>query len=268
MSVSHIISPSGSKIDVQTRNLAVTGDMSVVGDLVAGDVIIGFLGVTDLIVNNTTSTKDLNVAEDVLVGENIVTKSLNVINGNIEISNGQLICEDIVCTPSIQITTSDPDDGLILIGSGFSQLWQPTLIGNPGGNIPIVTYDQQFGWWYKIGGLLTFSVDITVTGYNSVGIQNLGIGNLPFTSRNDGINTACAVNITCNPINAGGSLISRVGQSQTGIIYPNTTICEFRKLDNAINADNQPIETQDGLHTAPEAPIYIRVSGSYRLPPV
>ena len=57
--------------------------------------------------------------------------------------------------------------------------WTPTYIGT---NLTVVTYGNAFGWYTKVGRLVTVTICIMTDDITVIGSENLRIGGLPFTS--------------------------------------------------------------------------------------
>ena len=114
--------------------------------------------------------------------------------------------------------------------------WTPTYTGT---NLTVVTYGNQFGWYTKVGRLVTVTICLMTEDITVIGSENLKIGGLPFTSNS----TAQA----SNALIIADSSRWASNPPIAGVITPNTTEVILYKDLGAVGAGTDPttVKTSD-----------------------
>jgi hypothetical protein len=106
----------------------------------------------------------------------------------------------------------------------------PTYTGT---NLTVVSYGNQFGWYTKVGRLVTVTICLMTEDITVVGSENLKIGGLPFTSNS----TAQAT----NALVIGDSSRWSTNPPKYGVIQPNVTEIVLYRDSGATGAGTDPV---------------------------
>ena len=163
--------------------------------------------------------------------------SLRRVTGNVEINEGNLVIGkagkgiDFSITSNGSGTTSSE-----LLNDYEEGTFTPTYTGT---NLTVVTYGNQFGWYTKVGRLVTVTICLMTEDITVIGSENLKIGGLPFTSNS----TAQA----SNALIIGDSSRWASNPPIAGIIQPNVTEVILYKDLGAVGAGTDPttVKTSD-----------------------
>jgi hypothetical protein len=109
----------------------------------------------------------------------------------------------------------------------------PTYTGT---DLTVVSYGNQFGWYTKVGRLVTVTICLMTEDITVVGSQNLKIGGLPFTSNS----TAQAT----NALVIGDSSRWSTNPPKYGVIQPNVTEIVLYRDSGATGAGTDPVNVK------------------------
>jgi hypothetical protein len=108
--------------------------------------------------------------------------------------------------------------------------WTPTYTGT---NLTVVSYGNQFGWYTKVGRLVTVTICLMTEDITRIGSEILKIGGLPFTSNS----TAQAT----NALVIGDSSRWDTNPPKYGVILPNVTEIVLYRDSGATGAGTDPV---------------------------
>jgi hypothetical protein len=152
-------------------------------------------------------------------------------NGNVQVANGNLIMGtsgkgiDFSATSNGAGTTSSE-----LLNDYEEGTWSPTYTGT---NLTVVTYGNQFGWYTKVGRLVTVTICIMTEDITVIGSENLRIGGLPFTSNSE----AQAV----NALVIGDSSRWSTNPPKYGVLNGNSTQIILYRDSGATGSGTDPV---------------------------
>ena len=152
-------------------------------------------------------------------------------DGNVNITNGNLVIGtsgkgiDFSATSNGSGTTSSE-----LLNDYEEGTWTPTYTGT---NLTVVTYGNQFGWYTKVGRLVTVTICLMTDDITRIGSENLKIGGLPFTSNS----TSQAV----NALLIGDSSRWDTNPPKYGVLNENSTQIFLYRDSGATGAGTDPV---------------------------
>ena len=167
-----------------------------------------------------------------------VTEALSIsATGDVTVSTGNLVMGtsgkgiDFSATSNGSGTTSSE-----LLNDYEEGTFTPTYTGT---NLTVVTYGNQFGWYTKVGRLVTVTICLMTEDITVIGSEHVKIGGLPFTSNS----TAQA----SNALIIADSSRWASNPPIAGVITPNTTEVILYKDLGAVGAGTDPttVKTSD-----------------------
>jgi hypothetical protein len=167
----------------------------------------------------------------VKVGSDTERLRIAATTGNLTVSTGNLIIGtsgkgiDFSATSNGSGTTSSE-----LLNDYEEGTFTPTYTGT---NLTVVSYGNQFGWYTKVGRLVTVTICLMTEDITVVGSENLKIGGLPFTSNS----TAQAT----NALVIGDSSRWSTNPPKYGVIQPNVTEIVLYRDSGATGAGTDPV---------------------------
>jgi hypothetical protein len=170
----------------------------------------------------------------VKVGSDTERLRIAATTGNLTVSTGNLIIGtsgkgiDFSATSNGSGTTSSE-----LLNDYEEGTFTPTYTGT---NLTVVSYGNQFGWYTKVGRLVTVTICLMTEDITVVGSENLKIGGLPFTSNS----TAQAT----NALVIGDSSRWSTNPPKYGVIQPNVTEIVLYRDSGATGAGTDPVNVK------------------------
>ncbi len=182
-------------------------------------------------------TMDIQVSADNATLPSSTTRVSLTAAGDLNIKAGNLVMGtsgkgiDFSATSNGSGTTSSE-----LLNDYEEGTFTPTYTGV---NLTVVSYGNQFGWYTKVGRLVTVTICLMTEDITVVGSENLKIGGLPFTSNS----TAQA----SNALIIADSSRWASNPPIAGVITPNTTEVILYKDLGAVGAGTDPttVKTSD-----------------------
>jgi hypothetical protein len=111
--------------------------------------------------------------------------------------------------------------------------WTPTYIGT---NLSGVVYGNQFGWYTKVGRLVTVTICLMTTDIVVIGSENLRIGGLPFTSNSE--------TQAVNALVIGDSSRWATNPPKYGVLNGNSTEIILYRDSGATGAGTDPVSVK------------------------
>jgi hypothetical protein len=180
-----------------SNNIAeISGSLNVSGSTSASAFNVStFGGTTDIyhtggghtVITNTTANKDINY-QTTGTGEHYFNSDVNVTNGNIVIATAGKGIDFSATSNGSGTMTSE------LLNDYEEGTWTPTYTGT---NITINSYGSVYGYYTKVGRLVTLTFCIMTESVSVIGSEYVNIGGLPFAAANVTENTN-AVNVFDN----------------------------------------------------------------------
>jgi hypothetical protein len=155
-------------------------------------------------------------------------------DGDVTVSTGNLVMGtagkgiDFSATSNGSGTTTSE-----LLNDYEEGTFTPTYTGT---DLTVVSYGNQFGWYTKVGRLVTVTICLMTEDITVVGSQNLKIGGLPFTSNS----TAQAT----NALVIGDSSRWSTNPPKYGVIQPNVTEIVLYRDSGATGAGTDPVNVK------------------------
>ncbi len=176
-------------------------------------------------------TLDVQVSADNATLPSTTTRVSMTAAGDVNIKAGNLV----MGTSGKGIDFSATSNGSGTTGSELLNDYEegtftPTYTGT---NLTVVTYGNQFGWYTKVGRLVTVTICLMTEDITVVGSENLKIGGLPFTSNS----TAQAT----NALVIGDSSRWSTNPPKYGVIQPNVTEILLYRDSGATGAGTDPV---------------------------
>ena len=177
----------------------------------------------------TTLTTGVTGKSISFLGQDTELANLNF-NGDLTITNGNLV---VASGKGIDFSATSNSSGTMtseLLNDYEEGTFTPTYTGT---NLTVVSYGNQFGWYTKVGRLVTVTICLMTEDITVVGSENLKIGGLPFTSNS----TAQAT----NALVIGDSSRWSTNPPKYGVIQPNVTEIVLYRDSGATGAGTDPV---------------------------
>ncbi len=152
-------------------------------------------------------------------------------NGDVQVVNGNIVIGtsgkgiDFSATSNSSGTTSSE-----LLNDYEEGTFTPTYTGT---NLTVVSYGNQFGWYTKVGRLVTVTICLMTEDITVIGSENVKIGGLPFTSNS----TSQAV----NALVIGDSSRWATNPPKYGVLNNNSTEILLYRDSGATGAGTDPV---------------------------